>query len=163
MPVIQTAEWGRPPPSLPLKWGRDRSEMGLGRWRAPMHYSPPGARRLVLVSANGQVGWMSGDCLIGTRVALPESAPVQRQPRRHLVQQPNAASCRGANTARGSGVVRMRVGIWQTVAEVRCRTAKAMGCRVRRSVGGGRDGRLAHANRGTQYLGLAPPDMCSSS
>lgn len=52
----------------------------------------------VLVSANGQVGWVSGDYLSGAPAAAivtapRRSPPPQSQPRQQMVQQQNAASC----------------------------------------------------------------------
>lgn len=47
----------------------------------------------VLVSANGQVGWVSGDYLSGTQAAPVVSAPAQSVPRQQVVQQQNAGSC----------------------------------------------------------------------
>ncbi|WP_332688822.1 SH3 domain-containing protein [Devosia sp.] len=47
----------------------------------------------ILVSANGQVGWVSGDYLSGTPAAPVLSVPAQSQPRQQVVQQPNARSC----------------------------------------------------------------------
>jgi len=47
----------------------------------------------VLVSTNGQVGWVSDDYLAGAPAAPPTSVPARSQPGYALVQQPNAASC----------------------------------------------------------------------
>lgn len=47
----------------------------------------------VMVSVNGQVGWVSGDYLGGTPAIPALSIPAQGPPRSRVVQQQNAASC----------------------------------------------------------------------